>query len=129
MLAHAEARTKCACKISIDPWGGHVLTCKKHTGSIRGHNHFMDVLANLARSSKISSVHINHCVSTTGGGRHTQGNVEILPYSLAGFDCLVIDCPITCEFASSSRVDGGWRNGHLRTNNILEARARVKNNK
>ena len=48
MLAHAEARTKCACKISIDPLDDHVLPCKKHSGSIRGHS--LDVMTNLARN-------------------------------------------------------------------------------
>jgi len=41
MLAHTEARTKRACRISIDPLCDHVLTCQKHTGSIRGHTHLM----------------------------------------------------------------------------------------
>jgi len=71
-----------------------VLTCKKHTGSIRGHNHFMNVLANLARSSKIGSVRVNHHVSTTGDGSRKQGDVGILPFHLADFDGLVIDCSI-----------------------------------
>ena len=53
MLAHAHSRTLCSCKMSIDPLGDHVLTCKQRTGSIRSHNHLMDVVASLSRDSKI----------------------------------------------------------------------------
>jgi len=55
MLAHAHSRTLCSCKMCIDPLGDHVLTCKQHTGSIRGHNHLMDVMACLSRDSKSKS--------------------------------------------------------------------------
>jgi len=58
----------CSCKMCIDPLGDHVLTCKQHTGSIRGHNHLMDVVASLSRDSKIGPVRVNHKVSTTGDG-------------------------------------------------------------
>ena len=37
MLVHAHSRTLCSCKMCIDPLGDHVLTCKQHTDSIRGH--------------------------------------------------------------------------------------------
>jgi len=47
MLAHAQSRTLYSCKMCINPLGDHVLTCKQHTGSIRGHNLFMDVVAYL----------------------------------------------------------------------------------
>jgi hypothetical protein len=52
-----------------------------------------------------------------------------LPFPLAGCDGLVIDYSITCEFAGGCRANGGWRIGQLHTNDILEARARVKTNK
>jgi len=49
---HAVARTQCACqKFVLDQYGDHVLTCKKHTGAIAGHNHVMNVSAQLARNS------------------------------------------------------------------------------
>ena len=32
MLAHAQGRTFCSCKMCIDPLGDHVLTCMQHTG-------------------------------------------------------------------------------------------------
>ena len=53
MLAHDHSCTLCSCKMCIDPLGDHVLTCKQHTSSIRGHNHLMDVVASLSRDSKI----------------------------------------------------------------------------
>jgi len=123
-------------KDALIPWvimfsslGDHVLTCRKHTGSICSHNYFIDVLANLARSSEIGSVRANHYVSTAGNGSRKRHDVEILPFSLAGFDGHVIECSIACEFASSSCANGVWRNDQLHTNAILEARARVKTNK
>ena len=45
MLAHAQGRTLCSCKMCVDPLSDHVLTCKQHRVSIRGHNHLMDVFA------------------------------------------------------------------------------------
>ena len=49
MLAHAHSRTLCSCKMCIDPLGeDYVLTCKQHTGSIRSHNHLMDLVASLS---------------------------------------------------------------------------------
>jgi len=77
MLAHAHSRTLCSCKMCIDPLGDLVLTCKQHTGSIRGHNHLMDVMASLSRDSKIGPVRVNHKVSTTDDGTRKQGDVEI----------------------------------------------------
>jgi len=63
LQAHAVARMICSCKnFALDPQGDHVLTCKKHTGATRGHNHFMDVLAQLARNTGYS-VRVNHKVS------------------------------------------------------------------
>jgi len=93
MLAHAQSRTLCSCKMGINPLGDHVLTCKQHTGSIRGHNHLMDVVACLLRDSKIVPVRVNHKVSTTGDGTRKQG--------------LVTDVYFVCEFKGSSRASGG----------------------
>jgi len=60
MFAHAHSRTLCFCKLCINPFGDHVLTCRQHTGSIRGHNHLMDVVTSLSRDSKIGPVRVNH---------------------------------------------------------------------
>jgi len=129
MLAHAQSRTLCSCKMGIDPLGDHVLTCKQHTGSIRGRNHLMDVVARLSRDSKIGPVRVNHKVSTTGDGTRKQGDVEISNFPVSLRDGLVIDVPFVCEFKGSSREPGGWNNSARHTNDILQARANVKNNK
>jgi len=130
MLAHAQGRTKCSCKMCIDPLGDHVLCCKQHTGpgSIRGYNHLMDVLAMLARASNIGPVRVNHQVSTTGDGTRKHGDVEIQNFPLPHCDILVIDVSFVCEFTGSSRALEGWNNGVRQTNHVLKARATVKNN-
>jgi len=52
LRAHAVARTQCACpKFVLDQYGDHVHTCKKHTGAIAGHDHVMNMSAQLARNS------------------------------------------------------------------------------
>ena len=62
--AHAVARTQCACqKFVLDEFGDHVLTCKKHTGAIAGHDQIMNVSAQLARNSGLR-VRINRKVAT-----------------------------------------------------------------
>ena len=77
MLAHAQGHTLCSCKMCIDPLGDHVLTCKQQTGSICGHTHLMDFLANLSRASNIGTVRVNHKVSKTGDSTRKQDDVEI----------------------------------------------------
>ena len=115
----------------IDPLGDHVLTCKQHTGSIRGHNqlHLMDVVASLSRDSKIGPVRVNHKVSTTGDGTRKQGDVEISNFPISLRDGLVINESFVCEFKGSSRAPGGWHNGVRHSNDVLQAHAKVKNNK
>ena len=44
-------------------------------------------------------------------------------------DGLVIDVFFVCEFKGSSCAPGGWNNGVRHTNDVLQARANVKNNK
>jgi len=113
----------------IDPLGDHVLTCKQHTGSIRGHNHLMDVVVSLSRDSKICPVRVNHKVSTTGDGTRKQGDVEIFNFPISLWDSLVIDVSFVCEFKGSSRAPGGWNNGVRHSNDVLQVQANVKNNK
>jgi len=129
MLAHAQSRTLCSCKIGIDPSGDHVLTCKQHAGSIRGHNHLMDVVASLSRDSKICPVRVNHKVSTTGDGTRKQSDVKISSFPISLRDGLVIDVSFVCEFKGSSSARGEWDNGVRHSNDVLQARANVKNNK
>jgi len=129
MLAHAHGRTKCSCKMCIDPLGDHVLCCKQHTGSIHRHNHLMDVLAMLARASNIGPVRVDHKVSTMGDGTCKKGDVEIQNFTLSLCDSLVIDVSFVCEFTGSIRALLGWNTGERYTNVVLKARATVKNNK
>ena len=128
MLVHAHSRTLCSCQMYIDPLGDYVLTCKQHTGSIRGHNHLMDVVAALSRDSKIGPVRVNHKVSTTGEGTHKQGDVKISNFPISLRDGLVIDVSFVREFKGSSCAPRGWNNGVRHSNDDLQARAKVKNN-
>jgi len=112
-----------------NPLGDHVLTCKQHTGSVRGHNHLMDVMASLSRDSKIGPVRVNHKVSTTGDGTRKQGDVEISDSPISLREGLVIEVSFVCEVKGSSRASGGWNNGVRHSNDVLQARAKVKNNK
>jgi len=91
MLDHAHSRTLCSCKMCINPLGDHVRTCKQHTGSIRGHNDLIDVVASFVRDSKIGPVRVNHMVSTTGDGTIKQSYVEISEFRISLRDGLVID--------------------------------------
>jgi len=84
LQAHAVARTMCSCKnFSLDPQGDLVLACKKHTGATRGHNHVMDILAQLACNTGYS-VRINHKVSTTAATSNKQGDVELVNFGIDG---------------------------------------------
>jgi len=89
----------------------------------------MDVVARLSRDSKIGPVRVNHKVLTTGDGTRKQGDVEIFNFLISLRDGLVIDVSFVCEFKGGSRAPGGWNNGVRHTNDVLQARANVKNNK
>ena len=78
------------------------------SGSIRGHNHLMDVVASLSRDSKIGPVRVNHKVSTTGDGTRKKGDVEISNFPISPWDGLVIDVFFVYEFKGSSRAPGEW---------------------
>ena len=55
----------------------HVLTCKKHTGAIAGHDHVMNVTAQLARNSGLK-VRVNCKVDTTTADNNKQGDVQAM---------------------------------------------------
>jgi len=74
-------------------------------------------------------VRVNHKVSTTGDGTRKQGDVQISNFPISFRDGLVIDVSFVCEFKGSSRAPGGWDNGVRHSNDVLQARANVKNNK
>jgi len=56
-----------------------------------------------------------------------QGDVEISNFPISLHDGLDIDVSFVCEFKGSSRAPGGWNNGVRHTNDVLQARANVKN--
>jgi len=89
----------------------------------------MDVVASLSRDSKIGPVRVNHMVSTTGDGTRKQGDVEISNFPISLWDGLVIDVSFVCEFKGSSRAPGGWNNSVHHSNEVLQARVKVKKNK
>jgi len=88
----------------------------------------MDVMASLSRDSKIGLVRVNHKVSTMGDGTCKQGDVEISNFPISLRDGLVIDVSFVYEFKGSSRASGGWNNSVRHSNDVLQARAKVKNN-
>ena len=81
-------------KISLDPQGDHVLTCKKHTGATRGHDHIVEILVALVRNSGDKTVRVNYRVSQTAADSRKQGNVEIVGFGLAGSSNLVVDVSV-----------------------------------
>ena len=87
----------------------------------------MDVVASLSRDSKIGPVRVNHKVS--GDGTRKQGDVEISNFPISLWDGLVIDVSFVCEFKGNSRAPGGWNNGVRHSNDVLQVRVNVKNNK
>jgi len=129
LQAHAVAQMMCSCKIFfLDPQGDHVLACKKHTGATRGHNHVIDVLVQLIRNTGYS-VRVNHKVSMMAAASNKQGDVDLVNFGLDGFNNLVIDVSICCDHISNSTVNNRHLNGKMHTNDYLQARARVKNNR
>jgi len=79
----------------------------------------------LSRDSKIGPVRVNHKLP----GTRKQGDVEISNFPISLLDGLVIDVSFVCEFKGNSRAPGGWNNGVRHYNDVLQARANVKNNK
>ena len=72
---------------------------------------------------------LNHKASTTDDGTCKQGDVEISNFPISLRAGLVIDVSFVCEFKGSNRGPGGWNNGVRHSNDVLQARANVKNNK
>jgi len=48
--------------------------------------------------------------------------------SLSLSEMVVIDVSFVCEFKGSSRASGGWNNGVRHSDDVIQARAKVKNN-
>ena len=115
-------------ELYLDLQGHHVLACKKHTGATRGHNHVMDVLAQLARNTGYS-VRVNHKVSrsTTAAASNKQGDVELVNFGFDGYNNLVIDVSFCCDHIGNSTINNGHLNGKMHTNDYLQARTWAKN--
>jgi len=91
--------------MGIDPLGDHVLTCKQHTGSLRDHNHRMDVVACLSRDSKIGPVRVNHKVSTTGDSTRKQGDVAISNFPISLRDARLFSQTLhECQWRSQCQM-------------------------
>jgi len=110
----------------LDQYGDHVLTCKKHTGTTAGHDHVMNVSAQLARNSRLR-VRINRNVATTAAGSNKQGDVQAIEFDIPGYDDLVWDVSLVSDRIGSSTQHG--INGKLQLGAYLNARALIKNNR
>jgi len=110
----------------LDQYGDHVLTCKKHTGAIAGHDHVMNASAQLARNSSLR-VRINRKVATTAADSNKQGDVQAMKFGIPGYDDLVWAVSLVGDRIGSSAQHG--LNGKLQLGDYLNARARIKNNR
>jgi len=127
LQAHAVARTMCSCEnFSLDLQGDHVLSCKKHTGATRGHNHVMDVLAQLARNTGYS-VCVNHKVSTTAAASNNQGDVEFVNFGVDGYTVTALS--LMCRYAAIALVIAQSTMDTSMVRCTPMARATIKNNR
>ena len=114
----------CGKKFVLDQYGDHVLTCKKHTGAIAGHDHVMNVTAQLARNSGLK-VRVNRKVDTTAADNNKQGDVQAMDFGIPGYEHLVWDVSLV-----SDRIGSSWQhglNGKMKLGDYLNARATIKN--
>jgi len=127
LRAFAVARTQRACqKFVLHQYGDHVLTCKKHTGAIAGHDHVMNVSAQLARNSGLR-VRISRKVATTAADSNKQGDVQAIKFGIPGYDDLIWNVSLVCDRIGGSTQHG--LNGKLQLGDYLNARARIKINR
>jgi len=101
------------------------LLCERHTGATRGHNHVMNVLAQLACNTGYS-VRVHHKVSTTAAASNKQGDVELVNFGLDNYSSLVIDVLICCDHVGNSTINNGHLNSKMHTIDYLQARATIK---
>jgi len=73
-----------------------VLTCKKHTGAIAGHDYVMNVTAQLARNSRLK-VRVNRQVDTTAADNNKQGDVQAMDFGILGYEHLVWDVSLVSD--------------------------------
>ena len=103
-----------------------MLTCKKHTGATRGHDHIVEVLVALVRNSADKTVRVNYRVLQTAADSRKQSDVEIVGFGLAGSSNLVLDVSVCCDHYGNSQQNDGILNGKMLTNDYLQARAQKK---
>ena len=110
--------------------GGHVLTCKKHTGSIRGHNHVMDELANLARASKqvmcVSTTRCRQRVMAPASRATVKSQISL---SLTAMVWLLMFPSCVSSGAAAVHLGDAKINSKRHTLAVLHARANIKTNK
>ena len=82
----------------LDQYGDHVLTCKKHTGAIAGHDYVMNVSAQLARNSGLRV----RMVATTAADSNKQGHVQAMEFGIPGYGDLVWDVSLVSDKFGSS---------------------------
>jgi len=70
---------------------GYALTCKKNTGAIIGHDHFMKVSAQLVRNNAGLRVRVNRKFVTTAADDNKQGDVQAMEFGILGYDNLAWD--------------------------------------
>ena len=107
----------------LDQYGDHVLTCKKHTEAIAGHDHVMNVSMQLARNSRLR-VRINRKVATTAAHSNKQGDVQAMEFGIPGYNDLVWDVSLVSDRIGSSTQYS--LNGKLQLGDYRNARARSK---
>ena len=100
---------------------GYALTCKKNTGAIIGHDHFMKVSAQLVRNNAGLRVRVNRKFATTAADDNKQGDVQAMEFGIPGFNDLVWDVFLVSDrIGSSTQYD---LNGKLQLGDYLNARA------
>ena len=89
-----------------------MLTCKKHTGAIAGHDHVMNVTAQLARNSGLK-VRVNRKVDITAADNNKQGDVQAMDFGIPGYEHLVWDVSLMSNRIGSS-LQHGLNDGQVR---------------
>ena len=85
----------------------HVLCVVNKTfiRAIAGHDHVMNVTAQLARNSGLK-VRVNHKVDTTAADNKKQGDVQAMDFDSPGYEHLVWDVSLVSDRIGSSLRHG-----------------------
>jgi len=126
LRAHVVSRMQYACQnFVLDQYGEHVLTCKQHTGAIAGHDHVMNVSAQLARKSSLR-VRANRKFDTTAADNNTQEDVQAMEFGIPRYDNLVRDVSLVCDRIGSSTQHASGLNSKLQLGDYLNVGALSK---